>query len=289
MVLWIGATARTGGTVGALITCPLEVVKTRLQASTSRAKLAKVSGSKRSAGVIFALRHIVKSEGIGALFRGLGPNLLGIAPSRAIYFGAYARGKSFFNSTFKPESPQVHLCSAGFAGFTACTITNPIWFVKTRLQLDTTHGAYRNSWQCIRYTYKNDGLRGFYKGVSASYVGISETVIHFVIYEQLKQLFRKYHNIEHKNFLDFLSFMGAAAISKTTASCLAYPHEVARTRLREHGTKYRSFVQTLRTVAVEEGFFALYGGLFAHLVRQIPNTAIVMVTYETVVYVLSQV
>ena len=86
------------------------------------------------------------------------------------------------------------------------------------------HGAYRNSWQCIVYTYKHEGLRGFYKGVTASYVGISETVIHFVIYEQLKQLFRKYHNIEHKNVLDFLSFMGAAAISKTTASCLAYPH-----------------------------------------------------------------
>ncbi len=64
--------------------------------------------------------------------------------------------------------------------------------------------------------------------------------------------------------------------------------EVARTRLREHGTKYKSFVQTLRIVATEEGFFALYGGLFAHLVRQIPNTAIVMVTYETMVYVLSR-
>ncbi len=86
------------------------------------------------------------------------------------------------------------------------------------------HGAYKNSWQCIKYTYKNDGFRGFYKGVTASYVGISETVIHWVIYEQLKQVFRKYHNIEHKNFIDFLSFMGAAAISKTTASCLAYPH-----------------------------------------------------------------
>ena len=64
--------------------------------------------------------------------------------------------------------------------------------------------------------------------------------------------------------------------------------EVARTRLREHGNKYKSFMQTLRTVMAEEGVGALYGGLFAHLVRQIPNTAIVMVTYETVVYLMSR-
>ena len=86
------------------------------------------------------------------------------------------------------------------------------------------HGKYKNTWQCVVYTFKNEGPKGFYKGISASYVGISETVIHFVIYEQLKSEFRKYHNIEHKTFVDFLSFMGAAAISKTTASCLAYPH-----------------------------------------------------------------
>ncbi len=49
---------RTGGTVGALITCPLEVVKTRLQSSTSKVKLAEATGSasKKSVGVLFTLR-----------------------------------------------------------------------------------------------------------------------------------------------------------------------------------------------------------------------------------------
>lgn len=32
-----------------------------------------------------------------------------------------------------------------------------------------------------------NGLRGFYKGITASYFGISETVVHFVIYETLKR------------------------------------------------------------------------------------------------------
>ena len=47
---------RTGGTVGALITCPLEVVKTRLQSSTTRIKLAEAGGGKKGVGVLFALR-----------------------------------------------------------------------------------------------------------------------------------------------------------------------------------------------------------------------------------------
>lgn len=48
---------------------------------------------------------------------------------------------------------------------------------------------------CIRRIYQTSGLLGFYKGISASYVGISETVIHFVIYEALKaKLVRHAHN-----------------------------------------------------------------------------------------------
>lgn len=64
--------------------------------------------------------------------------------------------------------------------------------------------------------------------------------------------------------------------------------EVARTRLREAGSKYRSFWQTLRLVYREEGRKGLYRGLGTQLVRQIPNTAIMMATYELTVYMLRQ-
>ena len=64
--------------------------------------------------------------------------------------------------------------------------------------------------------------------------------------------------------------------------------EVARTRMREAGGKYKSFWQTLRLVHKEEGRVGLYRGLGTQLVRQIPNTAIMMATYELTVYVLKQ-
>lgn len=64
--------------------------------------------------------------------------------------------------------------------------------------------------------------------------------------------------------------------------------EVVRTRLREEGNKYRSFLQTLLLVAKEEGVRNLYRGLSTQLIRQIPNTAIMMSTYEAVVYLCSR-
>lgn len=60
--------------------------------------------------------------------------------------------------------------------------------------------------------------------------------------------------------------------------------EVARTRMREEGTKYMKFWKTLQTVAHEEGARGLYRGLTTQLIKHIPTTAIVMSTYEAVVY-----
>ena len=58
--------------------------------------------------------------------------------------------------------------------------------------------------------------------------------------------------------------------------------------MREPGGKYRSFWQTLRLVNREEGRRGLYRGLGTQLVRQIPNTAIMMATYELTVTLLRQ-
>lgn len=361
----------TAGTTGAVLTCPLEVVKTRLQSSVSsfvqvnvhaalrllpqqqvvtisthtghlsvgaESVLTQTKPKQPSHGLILCLKHIVKTEGVRGLFKGLGPTLVGVAPSRAIYFGAYANSKQMLNNVVTPETHFVHLCSAIAAGVSAATCTNPIWFVKTRLQLDQQTEGKLTCRECVRRIYKENGLRGFYKGISASYFGVSETVIHLVIYETIKGYLQQAkqtaathdrlsaasssssyssspsstsssHMHTHgtdavegdpssnssfslssakEAFLasDYLKFMLAGACSKTFATTLCYPHEVARTRLREEGSRYRSFFQTLILVFREEGRAGLYRGLSTQLIRQIPNTAIVMATYEAVVHLL---
>lgn len=120
-------------------------------------------------------------------------------------------------------------------------------------------------------------------------MGISETIVHFVLYEAIKAelINHRRHEDNVKHSRDFVEFMLAGAVSKTVASCVAYPHEVARTRLREEGSKYKAFWQTLALVFKEEGLKGVYRGLTTQLIRQIPNTAIMMATYEAVVYILT--
>lgn len=150
-----------------------------------------------------------------------------------------------------------------------------------------------NTLQCARHVYQTEGIRGFYRGLTASYAGISETIICFALYESLKKCLKEAPIVSstdgtEKRSSDFFGLMAAAAVSKGCASCIAYPHEVIRTRLREEGSKYTSFMQTARLVFREEGYLAFYRGLFAQLIRQIPNTAIVLSTYEFIVYLLGE-
>ena len=62
--------------------------------------------------------------------------------------------------------------------------------------------------------------------------------------------------------------------------------KVIRTRLRQPlvdgKVKYTGLVQTLRLIVAEEGVRSLYGGLSAHLMRVIPNAAVMYSIYEAV-------
>jgi len=252
---------------------------------------AQTKQPRAAIGVWACLRHIWQNEGARGLYRGLGPNLVGVAPSRAIYFWSYSTTKKSLNNSLPArnrDTPFVHVLSAASAGFISSCATNPIWLIKTRLQLDRSHSSLP---MVIRRIYAENGMFSFWKGLTASWWGISETVIHFVIYEFLKKCLAEHQHKKKdadKTLLDFVGFMACGATSKTCATCVAYPHEVARTRMRESGAKYRSFWQTLRLVNKEEGRRGLYRGLGTQLVRQIPNTAIMMATYELTVYTLRE-
>ena len=203
-----------------------------------------------------------------------------MAPSRAIYFWAYSTSKASLNRTLPPNTDLVNVLSAASAGLLSSCTTNPLWVIKTRMQLEREK-ASPGLVNIVRTIYSERGLRGFWRGVSASAYGISETMMHFVIYEKLKLLLLDSDASRSKRTVsDFLALMVCGGVSKTVATTLAYPHEVARTRLREAGTKYSTFWGTLATVHREEGMVGLYRGLGTNLVRQIPNTAVMMATYE---------
>jgi solute carrier family 25 protein 33/36 len=250
---------------------------------------------------------IYREESPRALFKGLGPTLVGVIPARSINFFTYGNGKQVIANNFNDgrENTWVHLAAAAIAGIVTGTATNPIWVVKTRLQLES--GARRStgtpslggSWTTIRTIMKDEGIRGFYKGLSASYLGVTEGTIQWVLYERLKRITA---NTEGKGgVLEWAGMLGSAGTAKCVASLITYPHEVRykiiifsavqlklaqviRTRLRQpkvNGVmKYTGLWQTFRLVIAEEGARRLYGGLSAHLMRVVPNAAVMYSIYE---------
>eukprot|EP00026_Physarum_polycephalum_P010674 Phypoly_transcript_10844.p1 GENE.Phypoly_transcript_10844~~Phypoly_transcript_10844.p1 ORF type:complete len:240 (+),score=32.58 Phypoly_transcript_10844:165-884(+) len=206
---------------------------------------------------VFAFQMIIAKEGLKGLFKGLVPNLVGVFPSRAIYFGVYNTTKAQLLQRMK-ESPLVHLLAAMSAGVAVSTATSPIWLVKTRMQLQTTdsgHVPYKNSWDCVKRVHAEEGFRGFYKGLGASYLGIAESSIQFVLYEKLKSivLLKKRESGVLVPTLGNTEYMALAACAKLTAAVCTYPHEVLRTRMREQraiipgqSPKYTGLLQALR-------------------------------------------
>ncbi|EEQ45869.1 mitochondrial carrier protein RIM2 [Candida albicans WO-1] len=311
-----------GGTVGAVVTCPLDVVKTRLQSDVYHSMYNKIPKSGNP--IIQAWQHLSETgsvlrgmyinEGASSLFKGLGPNLVGVIPARSINFFIYGATKEFLLGNFSPtnsiqgprqEETWIHLVSGINAGFVTSTATNPIWLIKTRLQLDKSKGKnYKNSWDCFKHIIKHEGFTSLYRGLSASYLGGIESTIQWVLYEQMRMFINKRSLQIHGNdpsnkttkdhILEWSARSGAAGLAKFMASLITYPHEVVRTRLRQAPLestgkpKYTGLIQCFKLVIKEEGFGSMYGGLTPHLLRTVPNSIIMFGTWELVVRLLSE-
>jgi solute carrier family 25 protein 33/36 len=177
--------------------------------------------------------NIYRDESPRELFRGLGPTLVGVVPARSINFFTYGNGKQIIARRFNngQENVYVHLSAAAIAGIVTATATNPIWVVKTRVQLAVSNhiqpgssNILKGSWGMIKTILRQDGLRGFYKGLSASYLGVTEGTIQWALYEQLKKMSAPTNR--RGGAQEWLGMLGSAGTAKIIAGVVTYPHEV---------------------------------------------------------------
>ncbi|KAJ1742348.1 hypothetical protein IWW42_003893 [Coemansia sp. RSA 1085] len=256
------------GCVSSIVTCPLDVVKTRLQYQGVLAEKYRKSGYTPYTGTINTLRRIVAEEGARGLYRGLTPMLMGYLPTWGIYFAAYESLKRELSPYL--SATAVHVLSAMGAGGSTSILTNPIWVLKSRFMTQSNYTEYRYTSirHAVQMINKAEGWRGFYKGLGSSLLGVTHVAVQFPLYEQLKSI-----RVDAGHRSQSSQILFASALSKMVASSVTYPHEVIRTRLQNQSKqpyKYTGIIHAARLIYHEEGIWAFYRGLSTNLIRTVP-------------------
>lgn len=232
------------------------------------------------------------------------PNMIGNSVSWALYFLFYGNVKDLIRAARSRTNPSTKLgkqelsssdyfAASGIAGVLTAVLTNPIWVIKTRM-LSTARnapGAYRSTVQGAMSLYRQEGVRGFYRGLIPSLFGVSHGAIQFMAYEQLKNYFALSIRGGSKDGLTNLDFLGLSAASKMFAGSITYPYQVVRARLQTYdaGEKYRGAWDVMQKVAKREGIGGFYKGMGPNIVRVLPSTCVTFLVYENVKFYLPRV
>uniref|UniRef100_A0A8R1DXF8 Mitochondrial 2-oxodicarboxylate carrier n=1 Tax=Caenorhabditis japonica TaxID=281687 RepID=A0A8R1DXF8_CAEJA len=153
------------GLTEAVVICPFEVVKVRMQAD----RKTSVKEQRSTAAVA---REIYKTEGFGVsgLYRGIGATLGRHGAWNMVYFGLYHSCKEVIpDAKSNPTSNLIGRIGLGFtAGSLASVFNIPFDVAKSRIQGPQPNPLtrkYNGTAQTIALVYKEEGFGALYKGL----------------------------------------------------------------------------------------------------------------------------
>ncbi|GAA5805377.1 mitochondrial carrier domain-containing protein [Helicostylum pulchrum] len=252
--------------VARTITHPLDTIKTRIQTSSKGTNLLKQ--------VIFP----TNAHKLTSLYRGLPVTLLFSVPALSVYLTCYESTKQVLDRHYHIDRHSVysHLISGCFAEVAAGTLFTPMEVLKNRLQ---TQRGESNNRVLISHIFKQEGIRGFYRGyVMGLVVFVPHSMAYFVTYEKLKQYFL--HDKSNK----FHMYMLCSSLAGVTSIMVSTPLDIIKTRWQisaaEYGKQYRLGPMSIATQMMREGKGAFTRGLWARIAWGIPTTTISMTVFE---------
>ncbi|MBN3293234.1 CMC1 protein, partial [Polypterus senegalus] len=263
------------GAVGATAVYPIDLVKTRMQNQRSTGSFVGELMYKNS---FDCAKKVLRYEGFFGLYRGLLPQLVGVAPEKAIKLTV----NDFVRDKFSKKDGSIPLpaeiLAGGCAGGSQVIFTNPLEIVKIRLQVagEITTGPRVSALNVVR----DLGFFGLYKGAKACFLrDIPFSAIYFPVYAHTKLLLT-----DDKGHLGALQLLTAGAIAGVPAASLVTPADVIKTRLqvaaRAGQTTYSGVIDCFRKILQEEGPRAFWKGAAARVFRSSPQFGVTLVTYE---------
>lgn len=193
--------ALSGMASGSLAVCigtPFDIALVRLQADG----MAKPEDRRHYKNVFDALVRTSQEEGVGALYKGLAPNILRGMAMNVGMMACYDQAKEVVASllndpmTDGPSLPT-RIGSSATAGFTAALFSLPFDLIKSRLMAQkpdpmTGEMPYKGVVDCAVKIARNEGPLGFFSGFSAYYGRCApHAMIILLSIESITSIYRK--------------------------------------------------------------------------------------------------
>ncbi|KAJ3139380.1 hypothetical protein HK100_011717 [Physocladia obscura] len=165
-IFWAGCGS---GFVNSILSCPMELVKIRLQNQKS-AVAGSVDSLTQYKGNWDCVKKIYKVGGIRSFFVGFHPTIWRETPS----FGAYFASFEIFTIMLTPPDQPLDqpspglLLAGGLAGIVSWLVTYPFDVIKTHVQSDLTRAKPMGMWEATKSIYRAEGLRPFFSGLGAT-------------------------------------------------------------------------------------------------------------------------
>ncbi|PHH80646.1 hypothetical protein CDD82_1628 [Ophiocordyceps australis] len=267
------------GAFGAFMVYPIDLVKTRLQNQRGAQP-----GQRLYKNSIDCFQKVIRNEGIRGLYSGVLPQLVGVAPEKAIKLTVNDLVRGHFTTKTGDIWWGHEVVAGASAGACQVIFTNPLEIVKIRLQVQgevvkTAESAPKRS---AMWIVRNLGLMGLYKGASACLLrDVPFSAIYFPTYSHLK---RDVFGETSSKKLGVLQLLTAGAIAGMPAAYLTTPCDVIKTRLQVEARKGEASYTGLRDAAKkiwhEEGFRAFFKGGPARILRSSPQFGFTLAAYE---------
>lgn len=210
-----------GTATSTAILAPLDLVTTRLKVQR------QLEDNEQYNGIIDAFRSILKNEGVGAFYSGIGTDVAKTIIDSFLFFGFYN-----FLRQRSGRSPGIlqEVACGSLAGAAAKAFTAPLSNVVARRQM--TQPRERESIGEILADMRREGggLKGLWAGYSATLVLTLNPSITFLLNRRLAA--RIIPALEEEDVpVAWVAFL-LAAFSKSVATALTYPFQTAKTRLQ---------------------------------------------------------
>lgn len=166
------------------------------------------------------------------------------------------------------------------AGVGITLVGHPFDTLKVRLQTQShTNPIYSGLVDCVRKTYKAEGLAGFYKGVSSPLVGqMVFNAVQFAAYGQAKEI------ASMGGEMTIPKYFLAGAMTGFVVAFVESPIDLFKTQLQtqvfSEKPRFTTFLGTVRHIASNHGVRGCYQGLAPTICRNVPSVAGYFGAYE---------